>query len=95
MTTHPDYAPIINSLETVRKRGYVEGGFATDSTTPAPGISANVGQGGSDFGNIEQSIKTSMEQMVKAITRKQFYVTSGQIADAINDEAVLDADSEF
>jgi hypothetical protein len=33
--------------------------------------------------------------MVKAITRKQFYVTSGQIADAINDEAVLDADSEF
>jgi len=96
MTQHPDYAPIISSLETVRKRGYVEGGFATDSTTPSPGVSANIGQGGGgDFGNIEQSIKSSMEQMVKAITRKQFYVTSGQIADAINDEAVLDADSEF
>jgi len=96
MTTHPDYAPIIQSLETVRKRGFVEGGFATDSTTPSPRVSANIGQGGGgDFGNIEQSIKSSMEQMVKAITRKQFYVTSGQIADAINDEAVLDADSEF
>lgn len=96
MTTHPDYAPIIQSLETVRKRGFVEGGFATDSTTPSPRVSANIGQGGGgDFGNIEQSIKSSMEQMVNAITRKQFYVTSGQIADAINDETMLDADSQF
>jgi hypothetical protein len=29
MTQHPDYAPIISSLETVRKRGYVEGGSLT------------------------------------------------------------------
>jgi hypothetical protein len=96
MTSHPQYAPIINSLEQVRKRGYVEGGFATDSTTPSPAIAAQVGQGGGDsFGRAIEVFERSSEAMVKAIKMKQFYITSGQVADAIDDEAVLDADSSF
>ena len=38
---------------------------------------------------------TIFELYLMELKPKQFYVTSGQIADAINDEAVLDADSEF
>ena len=98
MTTSPEYAPVIQGLENARTRGYNEGGFASDSTTPPAGISAPTPTSNDNLEallRVEQSIKESNNQVVAAIRTKQFAVMSGQIVDAIEDEQQLEADGTF
>lgn len=96
-TKHPEYGPIINWLDTVRQRGYKDGGFVNvDTTTTAP----NAGQSSAliDTSNLEQmmsEVRDSNREIAMTIKKKQFSVMSGQIVDALDEESRLNAKAAF
>ena len=93
MNNHPQSAPIIQMLETMRKRGYNEGGFA--NANPVPGVSAGTGADTAFLQKTLDQIAEGQMMMAEAIERKQFQVMTGQIRDALDEDYRLDSKSGF
>jgi hypothetical protein len=98
MVRDGQYGQIINYLETMRKRGFEDGGF---TAAPAFGISAQGsaagGSAGAD-GSLERmmgQLISSQRQMAEAVRRKQFAIYTGQVADALDEEYRLREKSGF
>ena len=97
---HPEYGPLINYLEQGRMQGYVEGGFTSANTTPSlqatnaiqaasPSASVRV------LTEVRNDIVNSNRYVAQTISKKQFQIRSGQLVEALDDEAVLESESTF
>lgn len=96
---HPEYGPVIKSLENARTRGFNEGGFARVNTNFSPGINESIQTaGGNDNAfimSIAQSIIDSNEQTVQAIQNKRFEVPATQVQDSLEDIENLQREASF
>ncbi len=97
---HPDYGPLINYLEQGRQRGFVEGGFTSANTTPSLQASSALGAStpiGSNqvLNGIKNEIVASNQILAKTIQRKQFFIYSGQLVEALDEESTLTQESTF
>lgn len=97
MTKNPVSSPIIGWLESMRQRGFSEGGFTTVST-PTP-TSTNVpissDPTGTQFKQAFDQLVESNRLLVMEIRRKQFSVTATQVREAIDEDVRLDELSSF
>jgi len=95
-TQHPVYGQVIGWLENMRKRGFQEGGFATEF--PGGGAAGTSPGGGPGFDELKrglQQLAESNRQMAETIRRKQFSIYTGQVRDALDEDYRLDRKSAF
>jgi hypothetical protein len=98
MNRDPQYGSVISWLEGVRQRGYKDGGFTTLDTSPSALAANNVPSPILNTDRLEQmmmEVRDSNRQVAQAVQSKQFSIMSGQIVDALNEEARLDRNSRF
>ncbi|MEM9836163.1 MAG: phage tail tape measure protein [Bacteroidota bacterium] len=100
MKDHPQYGQHINWLESMRQRGFSEGGF-TSTPTPAPVVTnttTTINQGVDNTREMERlvaRIEQSNMRVEKAIQRKQFSVPASSVRDSINELDRLEQQAGF
>jgi flavin-binding protein dodecin len=85
---HPVYGQMIGWLETMRKRGFQEGGFGDQPSFAVPGA-GTTSLSGTSNNTFEKAVRDMIRAQMEtadAIKRKQFSVPSGQVADALDEE---------
>jgi len=95
MTGHPVYGQTIGWLEAMRQRGFKDGGFTTINTTPTLPVSNTLGTAPDESRELMMMFLKGNDQLIKAIQRKRFEVTTGQIRDGLQEEDELDRNSGF
>lgn len=95
MTGHPVYGQTIGWLEAMRQRGFKDGGFTTINTTPTLPVSNILGTAPDESRELMMMFLKGNDQLIKAIQRKRFEVTTGQIRDGLQEEDELDRNSGF
>jgi hypothetical protein len=91
----PRYAPVISWLEKARQNGYVEGGFVGQTSPAAAAATTPALLDTKRLESLFEDLLDSNSQVVRAIEKKQFAVMSGQIVDALDEEARLDRKAAF
>ena len=80
---HPTFGPMIKYLDNMRSNGFEEGGFAN----VVPGSSVNQSTAGNpQLEQAMQDIVNTNKELAMAIYKKRFHVTTGQVADALDEE---------
>lgn len=95
MTGHPVYGQTIGWLEAMRQRGFKDGGFTTVDTTPVLPVSNTLGTANQESREMMMMFMKGNEQLIKAIERKRFELTTGQIRDGLQEEDELEQSSGF
>jgi hypothetical protein len=91
----PRYAPVISWLENARKNSYVEGGFVGQTSPAAAAATTPALLDTKRLESLFEDLLSSNSQVVRAIEKKQFAVMSGQIVDALDEEARLNGKAAF
>lgn len=94
---HPVAGQVINWLDTMRQRGFQEGGFTGQTNIPVPQATTTT-LSGTDNKELKMTMKLLLKsnmEMADAIKRKQFSVPVAQVADALDEEYRLRDKSSF
>lgn len=99
MKDHPEYGQHINWLESMRQRGFANGGFTT-APTPAPitNNTTNITQasaGNGDLTKLVERMENTYVRLERTIQRKQFAVPASAVRDSIEELDRLERQAGF
>lgn len=96
---NPEVASMVNTIETMRQRGFRDGGFTTVGSIPATAATGPTQQSTSSQAIMTQEmvdqVVQSNREVVEAVRGKQFSVNTGQLRDALDEDYRLDDKTGF